>query len=465
MHKNASISWTAMRGLVAATCLCGLRPASAADSASAVAQNTARVVKAANAFLATLTTAELAQTVYDYTLPNAETWSNLPGATRNGPALAAYVADASSATFIMSADQEAAALNLAAVALSQGDKGGLVTMQNIRASDDVIEAAQEAGNGGGGGPPGGGSPPGGGGPPGRGRGGGLPGGSGHYHLAIFGTPSTTAPWQLQISGHHLAYNITYNGKYVSATPLFIGTEPPNWDVLTDGTTVVSGTVGGSTEYFVNGVEQSTAPSGTVTGTVAPIEAQRAAAYALTQALQADTARASEALLTESFDDVTMGVASTQNDTNYPFDSATETTELYPTGTTGRGVLYSALSLPEQRLVRQAISAWVRTQRSQVAQTLEAAYFSGTALDGTYVAMSNGQGGTVDFSPNPNALATPLNTQGSYLRIDGPRVWIETVVQEAVEFSSEGWVHYHTIWRDKTADYGGCFSSGASASAC
>ncbi len=33
---------------------------------------------------------------------------------------------------------------------------------------------------------------------------------------------------LQFSGHHIAYNITYNAPFVSATPCFLGTEPPDY---------------------------------------------------------------------------------------------------------------------------------------------------------------------------------------------------------------------------------------------
>ena len=39
------------------------------------------------------------------------------------------------------------------------------------------------------------------------------------------------------------------------------------------------------------------------------------------------------------------------------------------------------------------------------------------------------------------------------------------MQQAIVFRAENWVHYHTLWRDKTADYGACFSSGADAPAC
>ena len=325
--------------------------------------------------------------------------------------------------------QRAAALALAKTALSDF---GFATLQNIRAADDVIAAT--------------GSP--------------LPFGSGNYHVAILGTPSTVTPWMLQIGGHHLAYNITYNAAKVSATPLFLGVEPPNFTVLSDGTTVVAGTVDGSTLYFVNGKATSTAPDGTVTARVAPLEAQRAAVYAVLQQIQADPRIASTAKLAQSFDDVTMGVSGSGNDVNYPFDSTKETTELYPTGTTGRGVLFTALNRREQFSVLNAIAAWVGTQKGDIAAELFASYIDPNALAHTYVAYSPGQGGTADFGPNPYLQATPISAEGSYFRIDGPKVWIEAVVQTSIAYSAQNWVHYHTLWRDKVADYGSCFSSGA-----
>jgi hypothetical protein len=63
--------------------------------------------------------------------------------------------------------------------------------------------------------------------------------------------------------------------------------------------------------------------------------------------------------------------------------------------------------------------------------------SDTALASTYVAYA----GSGD-----------VTTSGSYIRVDGPRVWIEFSVQRGVIFSSD--IHFHTIWRDKVGDYGG-----------
>jgi hypothetical protein len=42
--------------------------------------------------------------------------------------------------------------------------------------------------------------------------------------------------------------------------------------------------------------------------------------------------------------------------------------------------------------------------------------------------------------------------GSYLRIDGHRVWIELTVQAGIVIRSA--THYHTIYHDKMYDYGG-----------
>ena len=429
------------------------------------AANTAAVVTAANAFLATLDATQFAETEYPFTLTSAERWSNLPGVTRNGPTLGPASSTSTTGTaptgfgpggtppagagtggfggptvtlptFVMNDAQRAAALALARTAVSQV---GFAAMQTIRAADDVLAADENTGLF----------------------------GSGNYHVAILGTPSTTAPWMLQIGGHHLAYNITYNAAEVSATPVFLGTEPPNFSVLSDGTTVVAGTtVDGSTLYFVNGQSTATAPGGTVTTTVAPLEAQRSAVSNALQLIQADANVASAAKLDQSFDDVTMGSRGTGSiDTNYPFNAAVETDELYPTGTTGRGVLFTALTRQEQLAVAAAIATWVRTQKGDIAEELFRSYVSPDALAQTYVAYSPGQGGTADFGPDPLQRASLGNAAGSYFRVDGPRVWIEAVVQTSTTFKIQNWVHYHTLWRDKTADYGACFSSGADAPSC
>ena len=154
----------------------------------------------------------------------------------------------------------------------------------------------------------------------------------------------------------------------------------------------------------------------------------------------------------------MGVTNS-GDGNFPFIGTTPT---YPTGTTGRGTLYSALTSAEQADVKTMIEAWVKTQASDVSASLLADYESPAALAQTYVGYQVGagsaDGGTTraNFDAFINQEKTPINSQNSYIRVDGPRVWIEFVVQAAVAYRSQNFVHYHSLWRDKLADYGNEF---------
>lgn len=103
-----------------------------------------------------------------------------------------------------------------------------------------------------------------------------------------------------------------------------------------------------------------------------------------------------------------------------------------------GLKVSTLSAPQQALVVEAMEAWVNDTPSGVASDFLAAYTSGSALENTYI-------GWAGINAN-------LTTQGSYIRIDGPRAWMEIVVQGPAAIPSQP--HYHAIWRDETLDYGG-----------
>ena len=58
------------------------------------------------------------------------------------------------------------------------------------------------------------------------------------------------------------------------------------------------------------------------------------------------------------------------------------------------------------------------------------------LDRTYVSYSG---------------TTGMTTRNDYVRIDGPSVWIEYSVQNGIVLTG---THPHSVWRDKTSDYGG-----------
>ena len=46
-----------------------------------------------------------------------------------------------------------------------------------------------------------------------------------FDVTLFGTPSSTKPWGLQIDGHHLGLNLSIEGETVTNAPSFIGTQP------------------------------------------------------------------------------------------------------------------------------------------------------------------------------------------------------------------------------------------------
>lgn len=316
----------------------------------------ASVYTAAVAFKSTLSTTQQSTVQSTWSIDTARKWSNLPASmvARNGVAWG----DLSTA-------QKTAARTLIATALSTAGNDLHLGMQ---AADDYLAA----------------------------NGGGTSSyGAGYFYIAFIGTPSTSSFWMLQLTGHHLTYNIALNGTYKSPTPLFLGIEPKG--------------------SFV----QSSV-------TYDPMSAQRTAMSNLGAALTAYSA----AKLSGTYSDILFGANGTGS---IDGTCASHTFSTYAS----TGVAYSSLSSSAQALVQAAITAYVNTQATEYADDLLGVYLSSTALASTYVGYTGD--GTV-------------TTKNNYFRIVGPRVWIEFSVPSGVIFSSD--IHYHTIWRDRVADYGG-----------
>ncbi|PHV10026.1 immunoglobulin domain-containing protein [Chitinimonas sp. BJB300] len=168
--------------------------------------------------------------------------------------------------------------------------------------------------------------------------------------------------------------------------------------------------------------------------LALLESQRAAVHRLATAIQANSTTAAIAKLSGSFTDITMGISSNDKRPTYP--------------TADRGIQYTALSANQQAYVKAAIEAWVNTLPKDQANYLLADYESDSALASTYVAYAPGLDGTADFSTPVNSFTSTLNGQRSYIRIDGPRVWIEFIVPQGDATNSS--MGYRSIWRDKMA---------------
>ncbi|MEU9917278.1 DUF3500 domain-containing protein [Streptomyces sp. NPDC051001] len=102
--------------------------------------------------------------------------------------------------------------------------------------------------------------------------------------------------------------------------------------------------------------------------------------------------------------------------------------------TKQGIKASELSPKQQKLVLTAIHPWVAGVDDATAKQVMKAY--ARELSKTCVSYSGG---------------TALDTQGDYVRIDGPSVWIEFVCQNGFVYQDK--VHYHTVYRGHTRDYG------------
>jgi hypothetical protein len=206
--------------MVAVTMVAMCLPAVAAETA------TAKIVSAANSFLATLDAKQQQAVMFSFDDEQQRArWSNFP---------TGFVPRGGISLRQMNPTQRAAAMKLLARALSPR---GLEKVEQIMDGDEankILEAKN--GNrppGGNGGPPrnGGGPPPGAGGPPpggGNGRGPGLSAdmfGGDLYYFSILGTPSVKTPWMLQFGGHHLALNITIAGDQGVLTPTLTGAQP------------------------------------------------------------------------------------------------------------------------------------------------------------------------------------------------------------------------------------------------
>lgn len=317
------------------------------------AQSTAAYSAAMN-FYNTLSSSQQSAVQVAWSVDTARRWSNLPAAmvSRNGVKWGN-----------LSATQQTAANALIKAALSDA---GSSLQSGLQAADDYLKSI----------------------------GGGSSYGSGEYYISFIGTPTSTGFWILQITGHHLTWNIAFNGTYKSPTPMFLGVEP-------------------KASFAINGV------------TYDPMAAQRTAMANLGAALTAY----SGAKLSGTYSDLLFGAnGSGSIDNTCPRTYSSVTTH---------GLSYAALSSADQALVQTVIRSYVSTQATEYANDLLGAYLSTTALAQTYVAYSGS--GTV-------------TTNGDYFRIEGPRLWIEFSVQRGVIVAND--IHYHTIWRDKFGDYGG-----------
>ncbi len=214
-------------------------------------------------------------------------------------------------------------------------------------------------------------------------------------MAFLGTPSTSGAWMLQFGGHHYAANIAFNnGHVIGATPFFMGLEPKT--------------------FTYNAVAYD------------PLGDERTA---LCNALSSlSSTQLTTALISSSFSDCVMIPGETNG------GAAT-----FPAVAIGQPL--SSLTAAQQNLVLDAIKLYVNDMDTATANHVLAGYTS--ELSSTYISY-HGSGST-------GSASSFLVAQGDYARISGPNVWIEFSCQGGIVIA--GQIHYHTVWRDRSHDYG------------
>ena len=239
-----------------------------------------------------------------------------------------------------------------------------------------------------------------------------------YHVAVVGTPSASGAWSLMFGGHHMAFNLAFNGGCVYPTPHHIGVEP-------------------RTSFTSNNHYASTYGTAVYTsGTYQVLASKASATVAIFTSL--DSSTLSSAFLTgQTFSDMLIGPVEADTGSY----SAVTTKFDAIASSSDRGVLVSSLSSSQQALVTAAIEEFTNDYDSTTAANLLAAYESG--YSSTYVAWANAAGTFSSSGPD-------ITTSGTYMRIDGPRVWIELAIQAGIVI--QGQTHYHMMFRDKTYDY-------------
>ncbi|TIC85624.1 DUF3500 domain-containing protein [Nocardioides sp. GY 10127] len=187
--------------------------AATATTSAAATTSAKTVTQLAKAFYRSLDSDQRSTVLNDYSLSNAERWSNLPqglltGGMGGGPGGGS--SDSSAGRLGLSlGDLSTAQLRRfqRLMKAATGTRTGLgwdeITM-HLDADDYLSE-----------------------------NGGGDTYGRENFYVALLGTPSTSGTWELQFGGHHLAVANTYvDGELVGATPSFRGIEPNGrftWD--------------------------------------------------------------------------------------------------------------------------------------------------------------------------------------------------------------------------------------------
>ncbi|MFC5236145.1 DUF3500 domain-containing protein [Pseudonocardia zijingensis] len=313
-------------------------PVDRADHVQTGPGPTEAVVAAADAFLAGLDPDQRDQVLHDAADPALRRWTYFPTTRdRNGVAFGD-----------LTDEQRGAALAVAEAVLSDS---GYAQLRGVIAAEDALGVRNND----------------------------SAVSSARYFIAFFGEPRTAGRFTVQINGHHLAVNTTFDNGRVSPTPAFTGVDPVDFEEAGQR--------------------------------LRPMLAETDAVSALFGSM--DEGELATARI-DPIDDVRVG---TGEGDRYPDPE---------------GTLVTDLTEEQRERVIDVVRAWVGDTDQRIAQPLMERYVA--EFDRTRVAWAG---------------STDPDTPGSYLRIDGPRLWIEF---SNVGRFGNGDNHYHSVYRDKQGDY-------------
>ncbi|WDZ88781.1 DUF3500 domain-containing protein [Nocardiopsis sp. HUAS JQ3] len=220
---------------------------------------------------------------------------------------------------------------------------------------------------------------------------------GQYYIAFFGAPSDSGAWEVQFGGHHLGVNATLDGADDSITfaPTHLGSQPA---VYTDEE-------GEDVQPLANMYETAFAFYDSLT------EEQRAELYQGSEVGDLSCA---------------------------PGDTCS-----YPTAT---GISGADLSGEQRRLLLDVVANWVGLSDEET--TAESLAEVEATLDETYVNWS----GATEYDMTRG--------EGIHFQVSGPNVYAEFSNQRGSAgadvdgYTTAGWGHVHTIYRDPSNDYAG-----------
>ncbi|HLY70865.1 MAG TPA: DUF3500 domain-containing protein [Puia sp.] len=212
-------------------------------------------------------------------------------------------------------------------------------------------------------------------------------GNDSYLLAIFGKPNPDSPWMVEFGGHHLALNIVIAGSQGALTPTLTGAQPAVYQS------------GGKT--------------------VRVLAAENDKAFDLLNAL--DAGQCKKAILNYEVGDLVLGPG---------HDGEVMVPE---------GLKASEMTAGQKEMLTDLISQWAEIINHAYSKERMEEIKAG--IEETYFAWS----GPTSHNPGKNG--------SSYYRIQGPRV--------IIEFSPQGLggdltMHVHTIYRDPQNNYGNGF---------